>query len=289
MSTNFSDLKLNLQLGRESPCYGHVDLNESPMASNAEVRELQEVLSSPLAQRVLAHPFCTSPFKKGSERVPEDWQREVSEVAQVVADRRILRCKKRPAPFIKSALPRRAWVAGNEGQVVATSPKDSLLRPIMAQRMRLALQGSSIESFFCIVEEKLCPLLSSDDPCKRYCVISPIEDVMEDKEMMDYFASLSETAQYEIAAKICLFIEKTGYVDAHFGNLRFRKKDQDKIIIFDLEPFGKLFLTEEEKPECSFMDYVIIGLNNFKNKTPFKAVERAVDETIERIKATTQS
>jgi hypothetical protein len=167
-----------------------------------------------------------------------------------------------------------------EEHLVATERLDGILRPIMGKRMQKMSEeeGLDIKIPFSFLLEYPDLVEDIDEPFSRYCVICEKLDVLSGEETSEIVQNMSEDQQIDLARRICCFIEKTGYVDAHYGNFRFTVKGE--LACIDEESFGLLRLEGFESVQnIPFEKYVEIGLQTFLQKGCFHS--EAMKEFVE--------
>ncbi|MBS3904630.1 MAG: 1,4-alpha-glucan branching enzyme [Simkania sp.] len=92
-----------------------------------------------------------------------------------------------------------------------------------------------------IVDSELYP----EDPELRYIVIQQKLPIMKREELIWTFEEMPYEKQKMYAEHLCRLIVKTGYSDAHFGNMTFL---DGKFYIFDEEPMGVLRDQSDQSP-----------------------------------------
>jgi len=167
-----------------------------------------------------------------------------------------------------------------QDDLVSTERLDGILRPIMGRRMQKVSKEEGLDikipSSFLLEYPNL--IEDIDEPFSRYCVICEKLDVLSGEETSEIVQDMSEDQQIALAHRICCFIEKTGYVDAHYGNFRFTVKGE--LACIDEESFGLLKLEGFESVQnIPFEKYVEIGLQTFLQKGCFHS--EAMKEFVE--------
>lgn len=114
---------------------------------------------------------------------------------------------------------------------------ESLLRLPMNERIRQVAQEEKIPVI--VPKEYLVEHPGNEDKelTHRYFVISERIDVLSVDETIQAIHAMSSKEQIELANKISTLIEKIGYCDASFDNIRLSKKGH-QIVFLDTEPGG---------------------------------------------------
>lgn len=121
--------------------------------------------------------------------------------------------------------------------------EDSLLRLEVAERIRELAKEVGIEVV--VPEKKLvCLDPKEKDPTKKYCILSKKIEVLTKEETIEKIRGLGEQAARELAEKICSIVERVGFVDATFSNIRMTP--DDKIAFIDTEPLGLIVAQKKQ-------------------------------------------
>ena len=89
---------------------------------------------------------------------------------------------------------------------------------------------SSEEKLDIVIPEKRLFVLPSQasvpasDLQKKYLVFSKKIDIMDEQDAIKVWHQFSAQQQRKIAQDICLFIKKTGYMDAHLGKYQMERQ-----------------------------------------------------------------
>ncbi len=121
----------------------------------------------------------------------------------------------------------------NDKETTFSEEEESLFRIEMANRIKKIAQENQIDVI--IPKKYLVAYKNSEniqDPTKKYCVLCEKINIPSVEETLK---NIKENPK-EVAKKISKLIEKTGFVDAHFGNIRVTKDLE--IVITDTEPMG---------------------------------------------------
>lgn len=114
---------------------------------------------------------------------------------------------------------------------------DSILRIEMAQRIARVAKEANIEVV--IPKKKLVPYANAKeitDINKKYCILCERIDVLSPSETIETIQNMDKEHQREVAQKISTIIQKTGYLDASFDNIRLNP--EGKLAFIDTEPAG---------------------------------------------------
>lgn len=146
---------------------------------------------------------------------------------------------------------------------------DNIMRVFMAERLRQAITENHLE--IAIPEKRL--LLSRIPPPlgalhKKYYVFSKKITVLDEPQTKEAVRQLPEAQQRKIARNICTLITKTGFMDAHFGNIRWNPTLKE-IAIIDTESQGCLIEKHDPSPRTThaLKKCALIGLQEFRDRT----------------------
>lgn len=148
-----------------------------------------------------------------------------------------------PGWIIKSGanpLPKDLFIRGpmnNKKETSFPRSEDSLLRIEMANRIAKIAKEENIDVV--IPKKKLVAYANSNDitdPTRKYCVLAEKLNVLSEKDTLIAVQNMSAEKQRELAKKISLLIQKTGWVDPAPRNLRLTPKGE--LVILDTEPFS---------------------------------------------------
>ncbi len=121
---------------------------------------------------------------------------------------------------------------------------DHLNRVRMAQILREAAEEEGL--LFGFPETYLIDTqIESDDPEKRYILIQEKIPILNSQELIALFQKMPYEQQQRYAEHMCRLIAKTGYADAHLGNMTLHN---GKFYIFDEEPMGLLIDQRDTTP-----------------------------------------
>lgn len=101
--------------------------------------------------------------------------------------------------------------------------------------------------------------VASDDPEERYLVVQKKLPILSHEEMIAVFTKMPSEQQQLYAEHLCRLVIKTGYSDAHFGNITLL---DGKLYIYDEEPMGVLRNQSDAAPNFDkpFEAHVAVGL-----------------------------
>lgn len=238
-----------------------VDLEQSLQAHRYPLPEVvqraQQVASLPGVQSVLSEPLSFQPDEiQRKNRVLTDRQ------FQILARKPILRAGLPPEliPFysvsehpdlpgwiVKAAgyrVPQDQVLIGlqNDHNEIGRFTKfDSLLRLTMNQRIRQVAQEEKIDV---VVPEEYAVAYSHPEPgdvSREYFVISKKINLTSEAETIARIAAMGREEQIALAAKVSRLVQKIGFADASFDNMRFTV--DGKLALIDTEPAGLLTAT----------------------------------------------
>jgi hypothetical protein len=185
------------------------------------------------------------------------------------------------------------FVAGPEndrGEVAFFTEEDSLLRIEMAHRIQKVALEAGFEKDIVVPQKKLVlykNLNGVTEPNRRYCVVCEKIDVLSAEETAEAIEHMDGNEQRNIATKISTIVQKAGFVDANFNNIRL-SKNKKKFVFIDTEPAG---LMTAKKPGlwnkffgprgASVEKCARIGLCLLKNQTANNSALEAFHNQIE--------
>jgi len=145
---------------------------------------------------------------------------------------------------------------------------DNVMRVFMAERMSKVVQEEDLDVV--IPEKRLYPSKFESSPGsfhKQYYVFSKKVDILNADETENALRQLPNEQLRKIARDICLLIKRTGFVDAHFGNIRW-SPDEGKIAIVDTESLGLLIERTDKSPRFkgTIKKCALIGLQELKDR-----------------------
>jgi hypothetical protein len=152
----------------------------------------------------------------------------------------------------------------NSAGIGSPNRYDQLMRVFMAERMaQVALQeGLDIV----IPEKRFLQVRSSPLLDKRYLVFSQKLDVLNESKTIQALSAITDDEQEKLARKVSILIQKTGFMDAHFGNICW-SPTLKKICVIDTESFGLLIATQDLNPKTrkTVEECAKIGLHKLRH------------------------
>lgn len=114
---------------------------------------------------------------------------------------------------------------------------DSILRIEMAKRIKQVAQEANIEVV--IPKKKLVTYANANDITdinRKYCILCEKLDVLSPSETIEAIGKLDPERQRDLARNLSTIIQKAGYLDASFHNIRLN--NEGKLAFIDTEPAG---------------------------------------------------
>ncbi len=158
---------------------------------------------------------------------------------------------------------------------------ENLMRVHMANIMRKRIKKYELDII--IPEKRLLPTEKGNNAPlhEKYYVFSQKIDILSFTDTCSTLQTMEEEQQKAIAKTISDFIILTGFMDAHFGNIRW-SQELKKIAIIDTEPLGFLISSQEKNAQTSWTqlsstkksvkECILIGLSRFKTEVSSEAV-----------------
>ena len=84
---------------------------------------------------------------------------------------------------------------------------------------------------------------NESEPSRKYCVICQKLDILSAGETIEHIKRMDETNQQRVAKQISTIVQKAGFVDASFHNIRFTP--EGKLALIDTEPAGLMVAQKE--------------------------------------------
>ncbi|MGR3951364.1 MAG: hypothetical protein QRY74_00350 [Chlamydia sp.] len=158
---------------------------------------------------------------------------------------------------------------------------ENLMRVNMAHIMQKRIEKYRLD--IVIPQKRLLPTGKGNKvPLhEKYYVFSQKIEILSFTDTCSALQKMDKEKQEAIAETISNFIILTGFMDAHFGNIRWNQK-LEKIAIIDTEPLGFLISSQEKSTKTplppllsnakSVKECILIGLSRFKTEVNSKAV-----------------
>jgi hypothetical protein len=161
------------------------------------------------------------------------------------------------------------WVDGDWGRCNSFK-YNNLHRVLLAERMRTESASNGWD--ITIPEKRLFRTphaADSETLHEKYYVLSKKVEILSPDQSLEQISYQTVQEQRRIAKKVCDLIKKTGFADAHRGNIAALKdmKNGLKIAIIDTEPHGlmKDVSDTSEHDIASFSRCVMAGLSKFEH------------------------
>jgi len=132
----------------------------------------------------------------------------------------------------------------DRGEATLCSTEDSLLRIAMAERISKIAREAGIDLI--VPKKKLVAYAGAEnesEPSRKYCVISQKLDILSAGETIESIKRMHSTDQQCVAKQISTIVQKAGFVDASFHNIRFTR--EGKLALIDTEPAGLMVAQKE--------------------------------------------
>ncbi|MBS4167681.1 hypothetical protein [Parachlamydia sp. AcF125] len=210
----------------------------------------QRLISNPEVQQVLSEPLTYDL----TERVPRRNAMLERHEFKLLSTKSTLQGQ--PLPFysvlehedlpgwiIKSGatrVPKGQFTMGpfnDRNEMAFFTDEESLLRIKMANRIAKVAQEANIQVV--LPKKKLVAYANSDgvtEPTRKYCVVCEKIDILSAEDTFLTIRGMDAVHQKEIARKISIIVQKAGFVDASFDNIRLTP--DGKIAFIDTEPVG---------------------------------------------------
>lgn len=125
----------------------------------------------------------------------------------------------------------------DQREVALNTNEDSLMSIEMCKRIEKVAKKSNIEVI--LPKKKLVAYTNTEgvsEPQRKYCVVCEKNDVLSAEDTIDEIRKMDDEQQKKLARKISTLVQKVGFVNASFDNIRLTK--ERTIAIIDTEPAG---------------------------------------------------
>ena len=135
-------------------------------------------------------------------------------------------------------------LTNDRGECTTFTPKDSLLRIAMSERIQRIAQKADIDVVLPKTKLVICRDMPNEkDATKKYVVLCEKLDILSKEETVQAIKNMNEQGQKDIAKTIVKIVQKSGFVDASFHNIRLTKHSQ-RLAFIDTKPVGLMISKE---------------------------------------------
>lgn len=242
---------------------------------NNIIRIAQRITDYPEVRKALSEPFCfnMSEISKNNDILEKNKfhilkERRVDDDGPIVKIYMISEHPELPGWIVKGGGKQNEMVLGiqnDRGEISIPSKFENLLRVVMNQRMREIIQKNGLDII--IPQEYAIPYRNpsnTEDVSQNYFILSQKLNILSIDDTIDLLHAKSKQKQVQIAKKICEFIQKTGFTDANFCNIRMTI--DGKFAVIDTEPSGLLKdISERDKTGDSVEKCTRLGLCHLRD------------------------
>lgn len=210
------------------------------------------------------HQYLTEDIKKGNV----EYSYVLSKGFQSVSKPNILEHKEMKGWLIKGGPEAEdKWICNVEG-ICVSNKYDNLLRVVLAEKIKEVIQQSNLEIYVPTKMLYKSKHAKSDDKIhKKYHIVVEKLELSEPAETAEKIRQLTDKERLQFAVSLCDIIEKTGFMDSHFANIRWCQTIK-KFTIIDTETLGLYIEKTDSSPNVvkSVQECARIGLQGLANR-----------------------